>query len=152
MSDEGPAGDPGEMVRTVVVAAGGLVIDGTGAEAKVLVVHRPTHDDWSLPKGHVDPGERLEEAALREVAEETGVEARIVRSAGTTEHRVRLDDGPASKRVHWFVMRPRGDTDPESRVPDAEVDRATWWTVRSALSDLTYAGERTLLADVLTLR
>lgn len=152
MSEEGSAGDPGEVVRTVVVAAGGLVIDGTGAEAKVLVVHRPTHDDWSLPKGHVDPGERPEEAALREVAEETGVTAAIVRAAGTTEHAVVSDGRPALKRVHWFVMRPVSDSDPATRPPDTEVDRATWWPVGTALSALTHVGERTLLADVLARR
>ena len=59
-----------------VEAAGGVVLDGEG---RVAVVHRPRHDDWSLPKGKLDPGESFEDAALREVEEETGVRGRLVR-------------------------------------------------------------------------
>lgn len=134
-----------------LLAAGGVVLDGSGAMRRVLVVHRPAYDDWSLPKGHVDRGEELHATAVREVAEETGVHATVVRAAGTTAHRVALPGGPAEKRVHWFVMRPDPDAgDPvvqaATRQPDAEVDRTAWWPVDVALRDLTYADERTLLA------
>jgi 8-oxo-dGTP diphosphatase len=134
----------------VVVAAGGIVLDGSGSTQRVLVVHRPAYDDWSLPKGHVDPGEDLAAAALREVLEETGVAATVVSEAGTTEHPVRIADRDARKRVHWFVLTPVDDhRDPAERAPDTEVDRAAWWTTARALTDLTYAGERTLLQRTL---
>ncbi len=135
-----------------VVAAGGIVLHGLGPATQVLVVHRPVHNDWSLPKGHVDPDESLTDAALREVAEETGIAARIVRSAGTTEHLIQREDGERTKQVHWFVMRPLDATDLSARSPDAEVDRAAWWPIATALDRLTYIGERTLLGDVLALR
>jgi ADP-ribose pyrophosphatase YjhB (NUDIX family) len=139
-----------------VVAAGGVVIDARpaapGAGPSVLVVHRPAYDDWSLPKGHVDPGEDVEAAALREVAEETGVRATVVSAAGTTEHTVRAARGRGAQVVHWFVMRPASDDDPDDdptlRPVDDEVDRAEWWPVPHALDALTHAGERALLRRV----
>jgi 8-oxo-(d)GTP phosphatase len=138
--------------RVPVIAAGGVVLDGTGDGRQVLVVHRPVYDDWSLPKGHVETGESLADAALREVAEETGVAARIVAEAGITEHTVRLVQGEVTKRVHWFVMRPEGTQRPleHEGVGDGEVDRAAWWPVAVARTELTYLGERDLLARVAT--
>jgi len=131
--------------RSVVVAAGGVVLDDAGGTRRVLIVHRPDHDDWSLPKGHVDPGEDLATAALREVREETGVEARIIGSLTVTEHAV----GQAHKRVHWFLMQPcEGAADPQARPSDAEVDRAEWSPLTTAAERLTYANERDLLAAV----
>jgi 8-oxo-(d)GTP phosphatase len=136
--------------RTVptVLAAGGVVLHTLDGVTHALVIHRPAYDDWSLPKGHVDDGESLEDTAAREVAEETGVTARVVRPAGTTEHEVERDGVRATKRVHWFVMQPADGShvDPSSRTPDAEVDRAAWWPLGVALTDLTHAGERELLA------
>lgn len=137
-------------VRTspIVLAAGGVVLHALDGVAHVLVIHRPAYEDWSLPKGHVDAGESLEDTAAREVAEETGVTAHVVRPAGTTEHEVEREGLRATKRVHWYVMEPAGAShvDPSSRAPDAEVDRAAWWPVDVALTDLTHAGERELLA------
>ena len=129
----------------VVVAAGGVVLRTLDDAPHVLVVHRPRYDDWSLPKGHLDADEGPQEAAVREVEEETGVRARIVAPAGTTEHPVTLLEGSAMKRVHWFVMHPSDMTDPSGRTADEEVDVAAWWTVVRALTDLTHAGERALL-------
>ena len=129
----------------VVVAGGGVVLRTLDDDPHVLVVHRPRYDDWSLPKGHLDAGEDPQEAAVREVAEETGVRARIVAPAGTTEHPVTLAEGSATKRVHWFVMHPSDTTDPSARPADEEVDVAAWWPVIRALTDLTHAGERALL-------
>ena len=140
----------GSPTAVTLVAAGGVVLDGDGPDARVLVVHRPAYDDWSLPKGHVDAGEALTDTARREVAEETGVAATITADAGTTAHALLRDGAPAHKQVHWFVMRPdAGAADPAARIPDDEVDRAAWWPVADALRDLTHAGERTLLARVL---
>ena len=144
-------------VAAVVVAAGGVVLDDSTGALRVLVVHRPTYDDWSLPKGHVDEGEAPVDAAVREVAEETGVRADVTDEAGTTEHAVMLTRSgttrEATKRVHWFTMRPADDAqDPAGRTGDDEVDVAEWWSVERALTGLTHAGERQLLARVLDVR
>ncbi len=126
----------------IVTAAGGLVLDGEGAQARVLVVHRPAYDDWTLPKGHVDPGEQIMTAAVREVQEETGVRSIIVSTLGATTHPV----GETLKRVHWFLMRLDADSPaPQERAADAEVDIATWWSLAEAAERLTYPSERDLL-------
>ena len=140
-----------------VVAAGGVVLDDATGPLRVLVVHRPAHDDWSLPKGHVDPDEQIVDAALREVVEETGVRVHVTGEAGATEHTVTVMRAGAPrdaiKRVHWFTMRPVDSAaDPADRAGDSEVDTAAWWTVERALTDLSYVGERQLLARILDVR
>ena len=140
-----PSDHHAATVDRAVVAAGGVVLRTLDDVPHVLVVHRPRYDDWSLPKGHLDADEGPQEAAVREVEEETGVRARIVAPAGTTEHPVTLAEGSATKRVHWYLMRPSDTTDPSARPADEEVDVAAWWPVVRALTDLTHAGERALL-------
>src|SRR4051812_28786950 len=80
-----------------VRAAGGLVV----RDGAVAVVHRPRYDDWSLPKGKLDPGESWEEAAVREVEEETGVRARIVAELEPSRYR---DRKGRPKIVRWYRM------------------------------------------------
>lgn len=132
---------PGDAVR----AAGGVVlrtVAGATAPTEVLVVHRPGYDDWSLPKGKLDPGEDDATAAVREVTEETGVVARIVGDAGSVEY---VDRRNRFKVVRYFMMEPTDETD---RAPDDEVDEVEWWPTVRALADLTYPRDRELLRAV----
>ncbi len=95
-----------------VHAAGGLVArDGT-----VLLVHRPRYDDWSLPKGKLDPGETWEDAALREVREETGVRARLGAELPTVHY---TDNKGRAKTVRYWVMEP---SEVPEFAPNDEVD------------------------------
>jgi 8-oxo-dGTP pyrophosphatase MutT (NUDIX family) len=85
----------------LVVAAGGVV---TNKEGKVLFIYRK--DKWDLPKGKVDKGETLEEAALREVEEETGVQdLKIENFLRTTYHVFKRNGSYKLKEVHWFAMK-----------------------------------------------
>ena len=157
MTTDGTTDAAPERARPTVVAAGGIVLDDTTGPMRVLVVHRPSYDDWSLPKGHLDADESPVDAAVREVAEETGVRGLVTGDAGTTEHPVTLTRSgtplDAIKRVHWFTMSPVDDADdPADRVADDEVDVAAWWSIERALTGLTHAGERELLARVLDAR
>ena len=130
-----------------IIAAGGIVIDqGTGTP-RVLLVHRPGYDDWSFPKGKLDPGETVEEAALREVKEETGLECRIIRKLATMRYAYRTrNEGPLRpKAVHYFLMEHvRGDI----QVPGDEVDRAEWFGLDEAARKLSYGQDRKLLASL----
>ncbi len=95
-----------------VLAAGGLVL----REDRVAVVHRPRYDDWSFPKGKLDEGEDFEQAALREVEEETGVTGRLVAELDDDHYR---DRKGRLKRVRWWHM---DVVDQTAREPDDEVD------------------------------
>ena len=96
-----------------VEAAGGVVLDDEG---RVVLVHRPKYDDWSLPKGKLDPGESFEEAALREVEEETGLRCRLVRELRAVEY---TDAKGRSKVVRYWLMEVEADL---GFVPNDEVD------------------------------
>src|SRR4051794_34302113 len=117
-------------------AAGGVVIEGE----RVLVVHRPRHGDWSLPKGKLDPGESWEQAALREVEEETGLRCTLEEELPPVDYEVR----GTPKRVRWWRMRLLEDLGPDVR--DDEVDELRWATRAEAEELLSYSTDRATLA------
>ncbi|HJU81399.1 MAG TPA: NUDIX hydrolase [Acidimicrobiia bacterium] len=125
----------------LVIAAGGIVLRPSAAGPEVLVIHRQRYDDWTLPKGKSDPDEAPEQTALREVREETGVEARLIASVGVSRYPVQAGE----KLVHWFAMRPLQSTDFQ---PNDEVDGLRWMGIGEALGKLTYGKERDVLSGV----
>ena len=107
-------------------------------ESAVLVVHRPRYDDWSLPKGHLDRGESWEDAALREVREETGVRCEIVSAPYPVCY---LIDSGVPKLVLFYAMTPAKL--PERLAGDpSEVDAVAWWDIDDAVRELSYDVER----------
>ena len=122
-----------------VRAAGGVVLDGDGL---VVLVHRPKYDDWTLPKGKLDPGETFEEAALREVEEETGLRCRLVRELPSSEY---ADQKGRSKLVRYWLMEVEADV---GFVPSEEVDELRRLEAEAALSLLTYDRDRDVLRAV----
>ena len=82
----------------LVLAAGGCIYNDLG---EVLLVHRPKYDDWSFPKGKLDKGESLEECALREVFEETGLTCELQDFIGTVAYQ---DRKGRQKEVHYWQM------------------------------------------------
>jgi 8-oxo-dGTP diphosphatase len=120
-------------------AAGGLVVREGAGGAEVAVVHRPKYGDWSLPKGKLEAGEGFEEAALREVLEETGLRCRLGPELEPARYR---DRKGRDKEVRYFRMTPLGG----DFEPGPEVDRLRWLTRAGALSDLTYEHDRFLVA------
>ena len=126
-----------------IEAAGGVVTREVDGTVEVLLVHRPRYDDWSLPKGKLEPGEQPADAALREVEEETGARCVLGRALGPTRY---ADRKGRDKVVHWWTMDV-GSTRPF--VPNAEIDQVRWVAAESAADLLTYDADRRLLADVL---
>jgi 8-oxo-dGTP diphosphatase len=120
-----------------VQAAGGVVVDGDG---RVLVVHRPSHGDWSLPKGHLEPGETFEQAALREVLEETGLRCALHEELPPARYAV----NGRPKVVRWWLMTVI-DAVGE---PDDEVDEMRWLAPVDAIALLDYEHDRALVRAV----
>lgn len=126
----------------IVYAAGAVlwrpVGDATaGAELEFALIHRPRYDDWSLPKGKVDPGETAPVAAVREVLEETGQHAVLGRRLDKVSYPI--DQGV--KQVYYWAARSGGG----EFAPGKEVDELVWLPIDDALGKLTYSHDRKLL-------
>jgi 8-oxo-dGTP pyrophosphatase MutT (NUDIX family)/phosphohistidine phosphatase SixA len=128
------------LVSDLIEAAGGVVLRGSPGDREILMIHRPEHDDWTLPKGKLEDGEDHAEAALREVAEETGW--RCVTGPWLPEVRY-LDPRARPKRVRFRVMRPAAQG---SWTPSNEVDEIRWVSMTRAPEELTYPSDRRVLA------
>lgn len=126
------------MTEGPVQAAGGVVMN----EGRVLLVHRPRYDDWTLPKGKLDPGESFEDAALREVWEETGLRCTLGRELAGTEYR---DNKNRPKVVRYWLMEL--ESEPGAFEPNDEVDEVRWVPLEEAVSQLTYDRDRDVLAS-----
>jgi 8-oxo-dGTP diphosphatase len=125
-----------------IEAAGGVVVRDGAHGVEVLVVHRPRYDDWSLPKGKLETGESHEDAARREVEEETGWRCELggeLPSAAYTDRKGR------DKRVRYWCMTP---VEQGKWEPNDEVDETRWIPVAQAATLLTYDADRDLVADV----
>jgi 8-oxo-dGTP pyrophosphatase MutT (NUDIX family) len=122
-----------------VKAAGGLVWRRAGDTIAIAVAHRPRYDDWSLPKGKLDAGESWEEAAVREVEEETGMRCRL---GDELEPVTYQDRKGRDKVVRYWLMEPEEDID---FVPNDEVDQLRWMAPPEALELLTYPRDRELV-------
>jgi 8-oxo-dGTP diphosphatase len=123
----------------VVRAAGGLLLRrGESGAVEVALVHRPKYDDWTFPKGKLVDGETDEEAALREVEEETGYRARLDRELASVSYR---DPAGRPKVVRYWTMTPEAG----SFRPNREVDELRWLAIEDAASTLTYDHDRELL-------
>jgi len=123
----------------IIRAAGGIVWRASPDGPRLAVIHRPRRDDWTLPKGKLEPGETWEEAALREVLEETGCLAHIASFAGSSFYTSRR--GP--KLVLYWHMILTG----EGPLPDgSEVDGVAWLSPSDALRCVERERERRILA------
>jgi 8-oxo-dGTP diphosphatase len=115
-------------------AAGGLVV----RDGRVLLVHRPRYDDWTFPKGKLDAGESFEDAAVREVEEETGIRCSLGRELPSTRYAV----GDRPKLVRYWLMTPESEIPFE---PNDETDDVRWVALVDAAELLTYTRDRQLL-------
>jgi 8-oxo-dGTP diphosphatase len=120
----------------VIRSAGGVVL----RDGRVLLVHRPHYDDWTLPKGKLEVGESWEEGALREVAEEAGLSCELGEEVGRTHY---VDSQGRDKEVRYFLMTAIGE--PEAR---NEIDEVRWVPLADAPALLSYERDADLVGGL----
>jgi mutator protein MutT len=134
--------------RVDEVSAGGLVIDFSGTRG--LLIGRIDHKDasrqrllWSLPKGHIESGETPEQAAIREVQEETGITSEITKSIGVIDFWFMAGGKRIHKTVHHFIFKEvSGELTPQI----TEVDEVSWFPLSEIVGRLAYPDEKKLIA------
>lgn len=133
--------------RVDEVSAGGLVVDATGTLG-LLIGRRDQKDStgqrilWSLPKGHIEEGETPEQAALREVKEETGIESTIDKSLGVIDFWFMAGGKRIHKTVHHFRFRESGGI---LMAQESEVDEVAWFPLNQIVEKLAYPDEKKLI-------
>ena len=146
------APEQGTPVRAEV-SAGGVVYRSEpagpagvlGGELEIALAARRTQKGdlaWGLPKGNIEPGESREEAAVREVREETGVEAVVEQSLGDSRYFYVWEGQRIRKVVHFFLMRATGGDITDH---DHEMEEVRWFPLAEALREASYSGEREVL-------
>jgi 8-oxo-dGTP pyrophosphatase MutT (NUDIX family) len=139
---------PADRLRTVhETSAGGLVIDGIDGpkESQVAAligrIDRRGRMLWSLPKGHIELGETAEQTAIREVAEETGIQGSVLAALGSIDYWFVTEGRRVHKTVHHYLMRFLGG---ELSDEDVEVSEVAWVPLKELPARLAYADERRL--------
>ena len=134
--------------RVDEVSAGGLVVDTTG-KLGLLIGRRDQKDAsgkkilWSLPKGHIEEGETPEQAALREVAEETGIQSEIEKSLGIIDFWFMAGGKRIHKTVHHYLFRESGGL---LAAQESEVDEVAWFPLGEIIDKIAYPDEKKLIA------
>ncbi|CAB4905071.1 MAG: NUDIX domain-containing protein [Actinobacteria bacterium] len=134
--------------RIEEVSAGGLVLDRSSRPWKAALIARRDRRGrliWSLPKGHVEVGETNEQAAIREVHEETGIESSVLMTLGTIDFWFMAEDKRIHKTVHHYILNADGG---ELSDEDREVVEVAWIPIDDVAGKLAHSDERKLMARV----
>ena len=137
-------GGAGLAAAGPIRAAGALLRRAAAGGDELALIHRIKYGDWTFPKGKLEPGEHVLEAAVREVAEETGV--RVV--LGRRISPIRYDSDGRPKRVDYWAARPAPGASTRF-VPNSEVDDLEWLPAPAARRKLTYDHDAQLLAELM---
>lgn len=140
--------EPEARVRTAM-SAGGVVYRAREGIIEVVLVARPADGLWALPKGTPEVGESVEQTALREVREETGLAVVIAGTLGSIRYRYTLRGGmQVQKTVHHYLMREVGG---DLSLHDHEYEVAAWVDIHEATGRVSYGNERAILERANTL-
>jgi 8-oxo-dGTP pyrophosphatase MutT (NUDIX family) len=130
------------------VSAGGIVCRAGAEGLEIVICGRDSDGVWGLPKGTPNPGETLEETAVREVGEETGLEVTVLDKLGSMEYWFSRDGVRYHKWVHHYVMAATGG---DTSLHDHEYDRVEWRPVEDAMKTLTFKNEIEMVAKARTM-
>ena len=131
-------------------SAGGVVVDIHNSMARIAVIARRNRAgrlEWCLPKGHIERGETLCETAAREVAEETGIEARVLIKLGTIDYWFATGDRRVHKFVHHYLLEAIGGYLTIEKDPDQEAVDVAWLPLQDAHRHLTFPNERRIARE-----
>lgn len=130
-------------------SAGGIAVRVDGGIAYAACIGRRNRAgrlEWCLPKGHIEHGETPEMAAVREVAEETGIVSDVIRALGTIEYWFTGADRRVHKVVHHFLLEAHGGDITTDNDPDQEAEVARWIPVAQLTAELAFPNERKVAA------
>jgi 8-oxo-dGTP diphosphatase len=134
--------NPASPERRVAYSAGGVIYRSDAGSLQIAMIATNGGERWGLPKGHVRRGETAEAAAVREIAEETGLQGEVQRHLATIEYWFRAGPTRIHKYVDFFLLR---YTDGVMVPQEAEVDDARWFSLDEALRIASFARERDVL-------
>jgi 8-oxo-dGTP pyrophosphatase MutT (NUDIX family) len=141
------------MAQKTAVSAGAIILHDVGGTLKIaLAQHQRSTKTWALPKGHVEPGESLEQAALREIHEEAGlVNVQLITYLGSFLRQSVKDNGDTvEKTIHFYLAYALGDV--ESQLPlEENFSEVGWFSPEEAVERLYHETDRAFLKEHLAL-
>src|SRR5450631_259323 len=140
-----PTKRPRRLPKVEEISAGGVIIDVHDGVARLAVIARRNRAgkvEWCLPKGHLESDETLEQTAVREVAEETGIVGRVLVSLGTIDYWFYASGRRVHKVVHHYLLEATGGELSIEGDPDAEAIDVAWFPLGDGQLQLTFPNER----------
>lgn len=137
--------------RVPETSAGGFVLcaDGSFRVALIGRLNRGGRIDWCVPKGHPEGAETIEQAAVREIFEETGLEAEILEHLGDIEYQFQTPEKTVVKTVHHFLLQQTGGDLTVENDPDQEAVDVRWFSIDELEAQLTHENEKRLARKVI---
>jgi 8-oxo-dGTP pyrophosphatase MutT (NUDIX family) len=141
------------VTTSIEVSAGGLIVSAENPPRAALICHRNRGGgkDWCLPKGHVEPGETIEQTAIREIFEETGLHGELLEKLGEISYSFRVGSVRVRKTVHHYLLREFAGSMTATGDPTGEVLEVRWFVLDEVVQTLAHENEKKMAQKALEL-